>query len=569
MNMMVRFLCTFMCVVCYFQALSLPTQKRYVRYVDYSQANCSFFENKRMPLKEKREASNKGCIVLSYDEDLPDSIKIAFIAAKKMWESKLPSKQPIFISIIFEPLGDSISMVSEVAYCETPNILGCPCALASQLANIPYGTQEAPDGIIVLNSDKEWNCRFTDIISPNYNLPTMVLRGIARCLGFGTCIFDEGSNVYSFRYGYPSYFDKLLYYNGNALSNVKERSSEMAEFVTSNDVFASTQNNKYKIYSPNHFVNHVSLSYFDNVNSLMSFTLGQGNVILDIDDSTLDVLGKLGWNLSYSGCKIKCDNIADDGIGSSYMSHMFYLSEGYEGITSCNWKYYLKCKSGEFVLVSSEKTEKFTIIKPSSFEEYFVNINGDMEGRVECDYVLNGKQYSATPFYISLELKPSIISIDNISIKNSNGYVFSLQCNVHYAGADYVSVEVEEEYNTSLRNYKFNEPYIAHVTTGNITNLYYSWITVLAENKYGTAYETLEFSPISKKQRKSKSDSLDSAFYEKDSNLCEIQLYDFLGNIIFKGTQKEYINQTFSSGMYLKKDIYYDGNSKSSKVFIR
>ena len=334
--MMVRFLCTFMCVVCYFQALSLPTQKRYVRYVDYSQANCSFFENKRMPLKEKREASNKGCIVLSYDEDLPDSIKIALIAAKKMWESKLPSKQPIFISIIFEPLGDSISMVSEVAYCETPNILGCPCALASQLANIPYGTQEAPDGIIVLNSDKEWNCRFTDIISPNYNLPTMVLRGIARCLGFGTCIFDEGSNVYSFRYGYPSYFDKLLYYNGNALSNVKERSSEMAEFVTSNDVFASTQNNKYKIYSPNHFVNHVSLSYFDNVNSLMSFTLGQGNVILDIDDSTLDVLGKLGWNLSYSGCKIKCDNIADDGIGSSYMSHMFYLSEGYEGITSCN-----------------------------------------------------------------------------------------------------------------------------------------------------------------------------------------------------------------------------------------
>lgn len=96
---------------------------------------------------------------------------------------------------------------------------------------------------------------------------------------------------------------------------------------------------------------------------------------------------------------------------------------------------------------------------------------------------------------ISDNEKPIIQSIDNISIVNTGDYEFSLTFDVKYAGADYVSVEIEEEYNTTLRNYRFDEPYIAHVKIGNITNLYYSWVTVIVSNKYGTTSETLEYEP--------------------------------------------------------------------------
>ena len=39
--------------------------------------------------------------------------------------------------------------------------------------------------------------------------------------------------------------------------------------------------------------------------------------------------------------------------------------------------------------------------------------------------------------------------------------------------------------------------HIAHVKTGNMSNLYYSWVTVIVRNEYGTAEETMKFAPVS------------------------------------------------------------------------
>lgn len=478
-------------------ALSVtPTvQKNHIRYTESIRSNTSSFNNQGLPLKTERLSNKEGTIVLTYDESLPDSIQTSLLAAKKLWESKLTTIQPIFILVTFEPLGEDVSMIADVSLSGTPGLLGCPCALASQISNSLYGSIDQPDGWVILNSDIDWNCRFSKDATSEYNLPTMVLRGIAKCLGFGSCTVEDSPDHFSFLWGYPTYFDKFLYCNSIALSDLKEGGPEMANFVTSNNVYVQSVSQDHKIYAPKTFLPYMSLCYFDDNNSIMSYSLGQGNIDLSIDDKTLDVLKTIGWNLPQEALSISCNNIAANGIGSSYESHIFSLAKTNEKVSNFNWRFLLKNKQGGYTQISEGHSENFTIDKVSSPDNFYININGDLEGRIECDYSLNGQLHSAVPFTLSLELKPIIKSIDNISALNTGNYEFSLTFDVKYTGADYVSVEIEEEYNTTLRNYRFDEPYIAHIKTGNITNLYYSWVTVVVSNKYGTTSESLEYAP--------------------------------------------------------------------------
>ena len=144
-------------------------------------------------------------------------------------------------------------------------------------------------------------------------------------------------------------------------------------------------------------------------------------------------------------------------------------------------EFYLKNKGGEYISVSTGNNFDFTINEISNPREYFVNLDGDLEGKVECEYMLSGNIFKAAPFSISLELKPEILSIDDVVVISNDDYSFNLLFNVRYTGADYINVEVEEEYNTTVRLYTFEEPFIAHVKTGNITSLYYSWVTIEAK----------------------------------------------------------------------------------------
>ena len=508
-------------------------------------------------------SNNGGNIVLTYDESLPDSVQTSILVAKGLWESKLPMTQPIFISVSFEPLGDDISMICDVIYSATPDLMGCPCALASQISNSPWGSIDSPDGYVILNSDIDWNCRFSNDATSDYNLPTMVLRGIARCLGFGSSIVERSKDEFSYFLGSPTYFDKLLYCDGNALSNLPEKSSAMADFVKSNKVYAHTESQDYKIYAPDEFVQDLSLCYFDGENSIMSHSLGQGNIDLSIDDKTCDILRAIGWYLPLSGLSIKCDNISNNGIGSSYEPHTFSLLKGDKNISNYSWRFLLKDKQGNYTRISDGTGESFSIAEISSPDNYFVNVNGDLEGRIECDYTLEGKRYSAVSFMLSLELEPIFFSINDLTVVNSVPYGFYLTFTVRYTGADCVYVKVEEEYSTILRRYEFYEPYIAHVKTGNISNLYYSWVHVIVSNKYGTASETMEFAPVSGET------DPDISLDIPDSHIVKIILYTMDGTLVFSGTPSEFENQTFKRGIYIKEVILDNGESRTSKVLFK
>ena len=275
-------------------------------------------------------------------------------------------------------------------------------------------------------------------------------------------------------------------------------------------------------------------------------------------------------SLPQSGFSIQCNDMSSNGIGSAYESHVFSLLMGDEKVDNYKWIFLLKNELGDYVQITDGTDETFSIPAVQSPEQIYVNINGNLEGRIECEYTLNGEQCNAIPFLLSLELKPTIISISDISIVDNGQYEFSLDFNVHYAGADYVSVEIEEEYNTTLRSYRFDEPNLAHIKTGNITKLYYSWVTVIVSNKYGSVSETLEYAPTyegNKEEADSKYVSSDDIF--DYNNIKEIILFTLDGIPMFKGSHTDFMNFTFTPGLYIKEEVFSNGYTKTSKIYIR
>lgn len=274
-------------------------------------------------------------------------------------------------------------------------------------------------------------------------------------------------------------------------------------------------------------------------------------------------------SLSQSGFSIQCNDISSNGIGSAYKSYVFSLVTGDEKVDNYRWKFLLRNNLGDYVQITDGTDETFSIPALQSPEQNFVNINGDLEGRIECEYTLNGEQCNAIPFTLSLELKPTIISISDITIVDNGQYEFSLDFDVHYAGADYVSVEIEEENNTILRNYRFDEPFLAHIKTGNITKLYYSWVTVIVSNKYGSVSETLEYAPTyegNKEEAGSKYVSSDDIF--DYNNIKEITIFTLDGIPMFKGSHADFMNHSFTPGLYIKEEVFSNGYTKTSKIHL-
>lgn len=192
---------------------------------------------------------------------------------------------------------------------------------------------------------------------------------------------------------------------------------------------------------------------------------------------------------------IKCGDVSDDGVGTAYAAHEFVLDSAVGDVSAYQWSFCLKDSSGEFVPVSAGDEATFLVDAVRSPENYFVSESKSLEGRVECTYTINGEHFDAMPFSISLDLKPRIISIDDVEKHYMTLDEYYLTFNVTYTGADCLKVKMEEDYSSGKRVYWSYEPNIAHVKTGTTTDLFYCWVTIEVQNEYGLATETLEFAP--------------------------------------------------------------------------
>lgn len=550
-------------------SLNVP-KTTYIRFKEKVMQGASPMQIVKIPAKSKRISSNKGEIVLTFDDFVPDSMRVVINAAKTAWESKMPFSHPVYINVWFEPLEPIFCMETDVSYCESEGLKGCPSSLASQITGEDYGSVVSPDALIVLNSETNWNCSFSSEVVGGYNLYTTSLRAFAIAFGFGSSLIEVGNDELDYYNGFPAYFDNQIHRGSSYMSSLSGGTAEIKSFATSGELFVDGISRSYPLYSPQIFEPYKSLIYINDNSSLMSSLFGIGDKILAIDAATVDVLKKIGWNIPESdeGLNITSVDMADNGIGSSYTSHTFSLDKKDVSVSNYRWRYSLKNKSGAYEEVITSNSSTFIINPVTEVQSYYVNPDGDLEGKIECEYTVGSKQYSARPFYVSLELKPTILSIDQIKKIKNREYSFNLSFTVNYAGAESVIVEVEEEYNTTLRTYRFDEPYYAHVHTGAITNQYYSWVTVVVRNSYGEDYMTLEYEPEEMTSLYSRVVAEISEVSSTDVFDAWIELYTLQGALVFRGGLAAPLSPTLSPGLYIKKEIKNDGSVVISKYKI-
>ena len=279
------------------------------------------------------------------------------------------------------------------------------------------------------------------------------------------------------------------------------------------------------------------------------------------DFGDVNVVDVKDYDVTTAGVKIKSADIHDGGVASSYISHSFELDTNGEAISSYNWSFSLKEESGDWTSVADSEKPIFTIDRISSPQDCYVRLDGTLEGLIECDYAIDGKKYKAQSFNLVLDLKPSIISIDNLKKVESGDSCFYLMFDVRYIGADYIMVEVEEEFDAVVRFERFDEPDYAQARTGNISSLYYSWVTVSVKNQYGEAFETIEFEPS------------DTGYADIDSPLDgrenPVKIYNLYGVKVFEGMEQDFINSDFAAGIYLKATTNPAATLKTTKILKR
>lgn len=301
----------------------------------------------------------------------------------------------------------------------------------------------------------------------------------------------------------------------------------------------------------------------------MSNSLGQGHIPQEIDDYTVDILNAIGWNIPLNAGNIKCDNISDNNNISAYIPHTFSIDKA-EGdvISDYNWNFNLKNESGVYTTVSKGSASGFIIAEISSPNGYYVNSAGEMEGRIECIYTLNGKQKRASSD-VTLDLKPVILSINNLEVhENQEDYYFWLTFELNYRGSNKVYICVSDEESPYITRNEFYEPLLAHITTTQMSTTCYSWVDIDINNQYGKTTKTLEFAPTQEALEKIPSSGIDdiNSTYGTTARLIVIKLD---GRVLYDGPESNFSKEQLPGGLYIMKTMMPDGTSNVTKIMVQ
>ena len=555
-----------------------------VDYVEHFQENAVDTISSKPILSKVARINNKTAtsFVISYDDNIPDSVSKCLQVATDIWRNclNINSDYKIRIKAVWDELPEEEDVKTTVSYTKH-NGYFYPTSLYCSLIN-ELGTDGAPDAIIKINKNKKWYCGYNADSNTNYSsLAQAMLRSVAVALGFGSSVNKKillgGREVIKFSQAGHSLFDNLLVSsNGSFLkdySNTGARQNiDLLKFVTGQfgDVYVSGFNandSTYKMYTPPIYENNKSLIYLNNPNSLMHYSLNNSLRILQVDSVTVNVLNKLGWSIKSQqngGFSIVGDNISETGITSAYSSHSFFIEgNGKQNITNRKWTFLLPSTDGSDIIVKQSEGELFFSTEAlNQPNDYFININGDIYGKIIFSGDINGKPMKLV-YNLTLGLKPEISSVgfNKTGINEYNSY--NIDCKVDYKGAECLYVSLEEEYSSLSRSQFVREPYLAHFTCSNISPNYYTWIDVTVENEYGSDTYTIELPPLSNLAKKKLSRR---AIPQKvTENITSIRVYN--SNGFYLNTIKE-LEETInmSSGMYILN--FYNGNTlvKSAKL---
>ena len=379
-------------------------------YIDCFQANVDSVASSKPILSKKVRSSNKTALsfVLNYDESIPDSISKSLEVATDIWRNSLNtnSDYKIRISLVLGDLPDGVDVKTSVSYVPYNNIYYPTSLYCSYIQSLP-DTQK-PDAVITINKNVNWYCGYNTNSTTEYNLTYAFLRSIAVVLGFGSSIHQttiRGNEIVRFNNTHPSLFDSFLEStNGAILADYKNtgtrQNPDILKFATGQfgDVYISGFENDsvYRMYTPSMYESGRSLIYLNNSNTLMHYNLNKLDAILQIDTLTANVLNKLGWNVNATQVEnftIIGVDIPETGITSAYSTHSFNLEgNGKQYINNRKWTFLLPSSDGSDTVVKETYGDLNFSIDPLNFpNDYHVNINGDIYGKIIFTGEINGK----------------------------------------------------------------------------------------------------------------------------------------------------------------------------------
>lgn len=179
---------------------------------------------------------------------------------------------------------------------------------------------------------------------------------------------------------------------------------------------------------------------------------------------------------------------------------------------------------------------------------------------VENKYGTAEKTLEFTPEYFTA--KPEILSVDDIVI-HREGYAFWLEFDVKFSGTDYITVEIEEEYDACFRVDKFSGPYSVHVVTGKMSTLTTSWVSIIAKNENGTDEKTLEYTPESFEEA-----GIDSVFGSDEYAVNRMQIIKINGEIVYDGAPLAISAISLTPGIYIRRECTAT-TVNTSKIVVR
>jgi hypothetical protein len=488
------------------------------------------------------------------------------------------SNYKIRVKLIWGELPEDVDIKTSVGYIpDTESNKIVATSLYYTLHPTQDNSNSSPDAVITINKNRGWDCGYNIYNNlGNPNLSYAMLRSIALVLGFGSSLvekkYDTGNIIAFHSPSRYSPFDWLLTSStGRSLYELKNtgkrQNPDILNFGTGvyGDVYIegiSTTyfDSKYKMYTPPTYEIGKSMSYLDNNVSLMDYRLMNSVKKMQIDSVTVSILNKIGWNVepASNNLSIVGKDIPDSGITSAYTSHSFQVEgDDVEKITNAQWSFYLPKADGTEVIEKSESGNlDFSIEKINNPDDYEINVNGDIYGKILFSCTLNGEVINLQ-YNVTLELKPSITNVNFVKQTKEGMDSYDLICEVDYRGAEYLYVTIEEEYGSTLRSQFIREPYLAHFVCKNITSPYYAWVDIVAENSYGNETHTIELAPVSKTAGIHRLSSVE--------DYSAIKVFDISGKYV-KSFQSIKDIASISSGIYVLQFLKGDKVIRTSKI---
>ncbi len=519
-----------------------------------------------LPDKPKRVNAKTAGIFIVPDDNIPANYLVAAQAAADYWSAQRKNKQPIRIKLEYDNFEPETAIYCDIVYNELEDRC-MPSSLYHNLNNISPDPDNI-DGIIRLNNTNDWSYHLApDPSKSGGNVYSFTLRCIAICLGFGSSLTQDGNpNSAYFSQMNPSVFDRfIIAKDGKRLTDYHTSGQDPIYFAQKSEVYFEKTDSVYRLYSPNYYELGRSLVYLNNPNSLMHYDFGNADQFFHIDETTLDILRKIGWNIAPgplydNSYTIKCDQLDENGVGSGYEQKRFYLQgTGSAKPENCQWSYILITKDGKSKTVHSGTTWYADIPPLTDPSQYLRNSNGDVFGRIEWSYLKNGKYVDIEPLNFALTVGPEILSVSNIRKKYSKDkQSYQAVFDVAYRGTDYIKIEVEEEFDPGVRTTYSHEPLVAHVETGQISRYFNCWIDITAIQGDLVVTHTIEFEGESYT-------AMDNTEEKQSFNLYNPE-NGFIGNY---SSMDEIYSADIVSGIYIVHELRGKEVIQSRKISIR